>query len=131
MNLSMLGFGSFVVVSVVVVVGVVDGVVVVVVIVVLLVVVVLLYLTVVSGLFPYEKERLYATISQNWGPVKNCQVPFPQTLKALLDVCHLASHLSSPLIPGFSKLREHQEIPPLALLQDFGQGKDGPGSSTV
>lgn len=128
MNLSMLGFGSSVVVSVVVVV---DGVVVVVVVVVLLVVVVLPYLTVVSGLLPYEKETLYATISQNWGPHKELSDPIPQTLKALLDVCHLAFHRSSPLIPGFSKLRERQEIPPLALLQDFGQGKDGPGSSTV
>lgn len=104
MNLSMLGFGfSVMVVGVVVVV---DGVVVVVLLVVFVVMVVVfpLVLTVVSGLLPCEKERLYATSSQKQSPHKELPGPIPQRLrqlyKAFLDVCHLPSYLSSPLIPG-------------------------------
>lgn len=130
MNLSTLGFGfSVMVVGVVVVV---DGVVVVVLLVVVMVVVFPVVLTVVSGVLLCEKERLCATSSQKQSPHKELPGPIPQRLrqlyKAFLDVCHLPSYLSSPLIPGFSKLIEHQAIPHLALLQDFGEGKDSPWS---
>lgn len=62
------------------VVVVVDGVVVVVVVVLLVVVVLWPYLTVV---LPYEKERLYTTISQNWSPHKQLSGSIPQRPKAV------------------------------------------------